>query len=71
MKRAWTCRRTFVALVGMAMLFCLGCMGREAVAGPLVTVVMAIAAANATEGALKAKHAARATQENTDATPNT
>lgn len=55
MRRVMQCRRTFVALVGMVMLFALGYSGREQVSGALVTVVMAIAVANSAEATLKSR----------------
>jgi len=59
MRRVWTCRRTFVAVLGMCMLLALGLLGREPVAGSIVTICMAIAAANATEATLKHKASAQ------------
>jgi hypothetical protein len=53
MKRVWSCRRTFVALVGMTMLLALGLINHADVAGSIATICMALAGANAAEAAVK------------------
>ena len=49
----WKCRRTFIATLGLILLFILGFWSGMEVAGSIVTVVMAVAGANATEKILR------------------
>lgn len=52
MNRILTCRRTFLALVAMVMLFVLGYINEEHVAAHIVAIVLGIAGANAAQGVL-------------------
>ncbi len=55
MFKVFQCRRSFLALVAMCMLFVLGWMHGEVVAPHIVTIVLGIAGANAAQGVLASK----------------
>jgi hypothetical protein len=49
MKYVWTCRRTFLAVLGMLGLFVLGLVNGSDVASSIAAVAIGLAAANAGE----------------------
>ena len=51
-KPIWHCRRTLVAAYTVTLLFVLGVLGKEPVAGAMAAVVLAVAGANAGESIL-------------------
>jgi len=53
MTKLFTCRRTFVALVGMLFMLILGLVNKTDVSMTLATVVIAIAGANAAQGTME------------------
>lgn len=53
MKKIWTDRRIFVAIIGMVFLTFLGYTKGAEVAAAISTIVLAVAASNATESILK------------------
>ena len=55
MKHVWTCRRTFIGLTGLILLFILDLMKDEQTGGYMVAVVVAIAGANSMQAALAGK----------------
>lgn len=59
MKRAWTCRRTFVALCSLVALTALGWHGAD-VAPSIATIALALCGANAAEAVGAAAMAAKA-----------
>lgn len=58
MKSIWTCRRTWIATLGVIVLGALGWHGVD-VAGAIAAISMGVAAANAAEGSLRARAAAK------------
>lgn len=49
MKRLWTCRRSSIALIGMALLTVLGLVNKVDVSGALASICIGVAAANSAE----------------------
>ena len=55
MKHVWDCRRTFIGLTALILLFILDAMKDEQTAGSMVMIVIAIAGSNAAQQALQGR----------------
>lgn len=54
-KYPWLCRRTVTCWLGLLLLFVLGLLHREPVAGCMVTVCMALAASHTSEAVMTSR----------------
>jgi hypothetical protein len=67
MSKLLQCRRSIIALVGMVLLFILALVNKEDVSSHLVSIVMAVCAANSAQGAFET-HSNNQARTSSDAT---